>query len=162
MKQLLLMRHAKSSWDDSSVPDHLRPLNKRGKRDAPRMGQFMQEQGLVVDAILCSTAVRARATVEGFLQEFLFEGEVDYLDELYGAGPETIIALLAQLPQEVETALVIAHNPGLEDFLGMVCGLHEHMPTACVAYIKLPVEHWARLQDETEGELVHLWKPKEI
>ena len=162
MKNLLLMRHAKSSWNDPSLPDHQRPLNKRGKRDAPRMGKHLQAQGIFLDAILCSTALRARETAEGILQIYTFEGDLRYFEDLYQAGPETIFALLRQLPDAVDTPLVIAHNPGLDDFLEMICDEYEHMPTACVAHIRFPVERWADLREGVRGELVHFWKAREV
>ena len=162
MKNLILMRHAKSSWKDVSLPDHERPLNKRGKRDAPRMGKHLQDQGILLDAILCSTAVRARETADGFLKEYTFEGQVLYVDELYHANSETILTALKQLPEMVDTPMVIGHNPSLDDFLEMVCDEHEHMSTACVTHIEFPVERWTDLREVTRGELVHIWKPREI
>ena len=162
MKNLLLMRHAKSSWKDDSLPDHQRPLNKRGKHDAPRMGKHSQKQGVILDAILCSTALRARETAEGLLQEYTFEGEVEYFDDLYGADPETIISILNHLPDKVDTAMVVAHNPGLDYFLELVCDECGHITTACIAYIQYPLEHWIDLRPVTKGELLHLWSPREI
>jgi phosphohistidine phosphatase len=162
MKNVLLMRHAKSSWKDASLPDHQRPLNRRGKHDAPRMGKFLQGQGILLDAILCSTAVRARQTATGLLKKYTFEGEIQYFDDLYQADPEMIISILNQLPEEVNIAMVIGHNPGMDDFLEMVCDECGHMPTASVAYIKYPIERWIDLRTETLGELIHLWEPKEI
>lgn len=161
MKRVLLMRHAKSSWKDSSLSDHLRPLNERGKRDAPRMGRHIRDQDIRLDAILCSTATRARATVEGFLQEYTFEGEVHYYDELYLAGLDEILAVLNHLPENVETAMVIAHNPGLETCLDILCDQYEHMPTACIADIKFPIARWPDLHEGVMGELLHLWKARE-
>ena len=87
MKNVLLMRHAKSSWKGDSLPDHQRPLNQRGEHDAPRMGKFLQEQGILLEAILCSTAVRARETAAGLLKKYTFEGEVQYYDDLYKLAP---------------------------------------------------------------------------
>ena len=162
MKTLLLKRHAKSSWKDASLPDHQRPLNKRGVQDAPRMGAFLQEQGLALDAILCSTAARAKATVEGFLEGYTFEGDLVYLDDLYHAGPDLIFVHLARLPDNVDSAMVIAHNPGLDDFLDTVCDELEHMPTASVAYIQFSIERWVELRGGKRGKLLHLWKPREI
>ena len=162
MKNLLLMRHAKSSWKNAALPDHQRPLNKRGKRDAPRMGAFLREQGVTLDAILCSTAARAKATAEGFLQGYTFEGDLVYIDDLYHAGPEMIITYLTQLPDNVDSAMVIAHNPGLDDFLDTICDEPEHMSTASVAYIQISIERWVELRVVTRGELLHLWKPREI
>ena len=126
------------------------------------MGRHLREQDLHIDAILSSTAVRARATAEGFLKEYPFEDEVLYYDDLYQAGPETIISVLNQLPDRVGTALVIGHNPGLDEFLEIVCDECGHMPTACVAYIKYHLEHWMDLREYSKGELVQLWKPREL
>lgn len=162
MKNLILMRHAKSSWGDVSLPDHERPLNQRGKRDAPRMGNHLREQGISLDAILSSTAVRARATAEGFLQEYTFEGQVIYVDDLYHADPETIISILNKLPAGIDTVMVIAHNPGLDNFLEMVCDECGHMTTASVALIKYPIEKWIDLRPSIAGQLVHFWNPREI
>ena len=161
MKNLLLMRHAKSSWKDISLPDRQRPLNKRGKRDAPRMGKHLRERGIILDTILCSTAVRARETADGFLAEYVFEGDVLYIEDLYQAGPETIVSVLKQLPDHVDSAMVIGHNPGLDHFLEMVCNEYAHMPTACVAYIKFPLDRWVDLRESTRGELLYFWVPRE-
>jgi phosphohistidine phosphatase len=162
MKNVLLMRHAKSSWKGISLPDHQRPLNQRGKHDAPRMGKFLQEQGILLDTILCSTAFRAKQTAEGLLKKYTFEGQIQYYDDLYNADPETIISILNQLPEKVDTAMVIGHNPGLDYFLELVCDECGHMSTASVAYIKYSVERWLDLRTETMGELLHFWKPREI
>ena len=162
MKNLLLMRHAKSSWKDVSLNDHQRPLNKRGKRDAPRMGKYLREQGIILDAILCSTAVRARETVDRFLNEYTFEGEVFYVDDLYHASHETYIALLNQLPETADTVLIVGHNPEMDTFLEIACDEFEHMPTGAVAVVQFSVKHWSELSEVMPGKLVDLWKPREI
>jgi phosphohistidine phosphatase len=162
MKNLLLMRHAKSSWKDLTLNDHQRPLNKRGKRDAPRIGKYLREQGVIVDAILCSTAVRARETVKCFLKEFTFEGEVFYVDDLYHANHETYIALLNQLPDTADTVMIVGHNPEMDTFLEMACDEYEHMPTGAVAIVQFPFERWPELSEVMPGKLVDLWKPREI
>ena len=162
MKYLVLMRHAKSSWKDGVLLDHQRPLNKRGKRDALRMGRYIGEQGLFLDALLCSTALRARETEEGFLQEFPFKGDVQYWDDLYHGGPEAILSLLVNLPDEFNTVMVIGHNPDFDYFLESVCGASEHMPTACVAYIRFPIDRWVDLREGASGELIRIWRPREI
>ncbi len=162
MKKLLLMRHAKSSWKNVGLPDHQRPLNKRGERDALRMGEYLQGQGIILDAILCSTAVRARATADGMLRKYTFEGEVQYFDDLYHAGPETIVTVLNQLSDDTGSAMIIAHNPGLDEFLELMCDEYEHMTTACVASINFPIEHWIDLRPASRGKLLHFWKPREI
>jgi phosphohistidine phosphatase len=126
------------------------------------MGKFLRKQDVHLDAILCSTAVRARATAEGFLQEYTFEGEVQYVDDLYHADPESITYILNQLPEKVDTVMVVSHNPGLDYFLEMACDVYEHMTTACVAYIIYPLEHWVDLRLITKGKLIHFWRPREI
>jgi len=162
MKYLLLMRHAKSSWKDSAIPDHQRPLNKRGKKDAPRMGKYLQKQGVVLDAILCSTAKRARATAKGFLKEYTFEGDLFQIDDLYHASHDTFITLLNQLPDNIDTAMIIGHNPEMDSFLEMICSEYEHMPTASIANVRFLIKRWAELSVINSGELLNLWIPREI
>jgi len=156
------MRHAKSSWKNDSLPDHQRPLNERGKRDAPRMGKFLKNHGKKLDVILCSTATRTISTIKRFLQEFDFDGEVFYLDDLYGSDIERYVAVLNQLNDEVDTVMIVGHNPELDQFLEIVCDENEHMPTASVAEIILPIEGWTELNEITPGELLNLWRPREI
>jgi len=97
MKTLLILRHAKSSWKDEALPDHDRPLNKRGKEDAPRMGKLLHDEDLVPELILSSDARRARSTTELVVEESHFEGEVIYSRDLYAAEPETCMEALAQM-----------------------------------------------------------------
>lgn len=162
MKTLILMRHAKSSWKDNSLPDHQRPLNRRGKRDALRMGKFLKKQGHKLDMILCSTATRAMSTVKRFLQEYDFGGEVFYFDDLYGADIEVYIAILNRLDNNVDSAMIVGHNPEMDYFLEVVCDEYEHMPTASIAVIQVSIENWADLKEISHGELINLWKPREI
>ena len=88
MKTLLILRHAKSSWKDDSLPDHDRPLNKRGKQDAPLVGRLDSRKDLMPDLILSSTAKRARATVELVAEESNYQGEIEYSRDLYAAEAE--------------------------------------------------------------------------
>lgn len=162
MKTLILMRHAKSSWKDSSLPDHQRPLNRRGKRDALRMGKFFKKQDNKLDMILCSTAVRAMSTVERFLQEYNFDGELFYFDDLYGADIEIYVAILNRLDKNVDTVMIVGHNPEMDYFLEVVCDEYEHMPTGSIAVIKLFIEDWTDLKEISTGELRNFWKPREI
>lgn len=162
MKKLLLMRHAKSSWKDPSLADFDRPLNKRGKGDAPRMGYFLMETGMNIDVILCSPAKRAKETVKSFLQEYPFEGELIYVGDLYHADHDIYLSLLNDLPLNIDTAMIVGHNPEMDYFLDMVCDVYEHMVTASIAEIDLPIEKWDEFDSETLGELVNFWKPREI
>ncbi len=162
MKHVLLLRHAKSSWKDASLSDHQRPLNKRGKRDAPRMGLLLMDKDIIPDIILCSTAKRARQTVERLLDTCDFSGEVKHIEELYHADYVTYLDLLTELGHEVRRAMIVGHNPEMNYFLQVICDVFEHMPTACIASINFPIEQWTDLNKNAEGTLKDLWKPREV
>ena len=161
MKTLLLMRHAKSSWKDDKVADHERPLNKRGLRDAPYMGRRLRGLPQPPQAILASTAVRARATAAAVAEALAFEGEVKLVPGFYSEAPEAYFTALHRLPAAVDVALIIAHNPSLEEMLSTLTGEDEHMPTGAVAHVALPIKSWAELSPDTEATLTEFWRPKE-
>jgi phosphohistidine phosphatase len=162
MKTLLIMRHAKSSWDDDSLPDHLRPLNKRGQRDAPRMGRLLARQDLKPDRILSSTAVRARTTAEIVAAELEFAGEIQLRPDLYHADPEDYLQALAELGDGVNRVLVIGHNPGMEELIAELTEAAESFPTAAIAVVEIPIEDWRELNPETQGRLIDLYRPKDL
>lgn len=162
MKTLLLMRHAKSSWGNPSLSDHDRPLNKRGERACRLMGSFLFEQGYIPDTIISSTAVRAKDTVTGLLETLSIEGEVTYTRNLYLADVDSLLERLQTLPGEIEVAMLVGHNPGLDDFLDFICDEQEHMPTGAIAEIEFDISNWHDLTDQTSAEMKNLWKPKEI
>ncbi len=164
MKTLLILRHAKSSWKEANLDDHDRPLNKRGKRDAPLMGALLRREELLPDLILSSTARRARATTELVVEESGCEGEAQFLRDLYAAGPEAYIEALSELSNHYECVMVVGHNPGLEELLEWLTGDYEPMPTAALAQVQLPIQSWEELMDldETEASLLNLWRPKEL
>ena len=161
MKTLIVMRHGKSTWKDKDMEDHERPLKKRGVKNSARMGELLKDEKLVPERILSSTAVRARQTVEAVTSKMNFKGEVQYLDKFYLGEMETILAELCELPDEVNKAMVIGHNPGLESLVQILGRKVEALTTSSVAYIKLPIKHWKELSDKTEGDLKELWHPKE-
>lgn len=156
MKTLLLMRHAKSSWKDTKLADHERPLNKRGQKDAPFMGEVLLEKELLPQKILASSAVRVRETVEGLVKSSRYSGETEFNDALYLAEPEAYLAALCPLPESVERVMVVGHNPGLEGLLQQLSGRIESIGTGSIAYLNLPIQSWNELTSETVGELVEL------
>jgi phosphohistidine phosphatase len=162
MKTLLLMRHAKSSWKDDGLKDRKRPLSKRGQKNAPLMGELIKEKELVPQLILCSTAVRARQTAELVVAACGCTGEVRYLDELYMAEAEEIIAQIKQTPDEFERIMVIGHNPGLESVLPLLTRQVQSLPTAAVADLSLPINAWGELNKKVHAELIDVWRPKEL
>src|SRR5437764_1082292 len=117
MKTLLLLRHAKSSHKDADVDDHERPLNKRGKKDAPKMGRLLKDEGLMPDLIVASTAKRCRKTAEHVIAASGYRGETRFCGEIYEAHASTLVDFLAQLGSEAKRVLFIGHNPGMEELL---------------------------------------------
>jgi phosphohistidine phosphatase len=162
VKEILVLRHAKSSWSDSGLSDHERPLKKRGLRDAPRIGELLAEQDLVPDVILCSTAVRARQTAERVRASCGREVPLHFTKELYLAGPGRYLDLLAELPDATRRAMVVGHNPGLEELVTVLTEEEQTLPTAALAWIQLAVETWSELAPDTRGQLVRLWRPREL
>jgi phosphohistidine phosphatase len=162
MKTLLVLRHAKSSWDDPALDDHERPLNKRGQRDAPRMGELMRELGLLPDVVLSSDAVRARLTAEAVAATAHYAGEILPHPHLYMAGPADILSLLPTVPENAGTVMIVGHNPGLEKLVEHLTGDWQDLPTAALAQIDLPIQQWRDLKLSTRGMLVGLWRPKEL
>jgi phosphohistidine phosphatase len=162
MKTLFLLRHAKSSWKDASLADHDRPLNPRGRRDAPRMGRLLADEGLSPGVIVSSTSRRTRETVELLLGELPFSGEVVFQREIYHGGLEEFIDVLMRLDDEISSVMIVGHNPGMEMAVEDLTGNYVRMPTASLAVIELPILLWEDLNLEVEGRLKNFWIPKEL
>lgn len=162
MKTLLVLRHAKSSWSDTSLDDHERPLNQRGRRDAPRMGELLREHRLTPDVIISSDAVRARQTAEAVAETAGYAGEILLDRLLYAASPADILAVLRTGQDTAGILMIVAHNPGLEEVVAQLTGEQQDLPTAALAQIVLPIDRWRDLDVSTRGALVALWRPKEL
>ena len=163
MKTLLILRHAKSSWSDPALDDHERPLNTRGRRDAPRMGDLVRERGLIPDVIISSDAVRARLTAEAAAEAARYPGEILVDPRLYGASPRDILAVLRTIREaKAGTVMIVGHNPGLEELVVQLTGEQQDLPTAALAHIELPIDRWRDLRVSTRGTLSCVWRPKEV
>lgn len=162
MKTVLMLRHAKSSWSNPGLADIDRPLNNRGKQDAPRMGTLLNEQDIVPDLILCSPARRARNTAQAVSENSSYEGEIETVPDFYPGDPYAFIETLMTLRDEYQNVMIVAHNPGLEELLYVLAGESARMPTSALAQVQLPLEAWRDLDDEVEGKLVNLWRVKEL
>jgi len=163
MKTLLVLRHAKSSWGDPGLEDHERPLNKRGKKTAPRMGKLLREEGLVPDLVVSSTAVRAKTTTEAVLEKAKYKGKTRYDERLYPGGPSAILEVLREIEADgVDCVLIVGHNPGQEELIRALTGREEAFPTAALARIELPIEKWKDLDSTVVGTLTKIWRPKEL
>jgi phosphohistidine phosphatase len=155
MKQLYLLRHAKSSWDDPDIDDFDRPLNKRGRRAAKAMAIYFREAEIQPAAVLCSPAKRTRETLK-CLQSGLGEAPVQFDRRIYEASYQTLLQCLADLPPETESALLVGHNPGLERLAlylmsdrGHGAGasrMQDKYPTGSLAVLLAPAADWASLK----------------
>lgn len=162
MKTLLLLRHAKSSWKDDAITDHQRPLNERGKQEAVQAGEWLLQAQLLPDMIVSSDAKRARRTVERVSDAVGYGGQTLLTRELYLASPGTYLQVLARFPEHVGQVLVVGHNPGLEQLLGVLTDRREPMGTASLAHIRLKeLDRWADIGSATRGELLTHWRPKD-
>ncbi|MHB0955743.1 MAG: SixA phosphatase family protein [Pirellulaceae bacterium] len=162
MKTLLLLRHAKSSWKDEQIEDHDRPLNKRGKRDAPRIGERLQQAGLAPERIISSTARRARKTASRVAKHCVYQGIIELDGTLYLASPDAYLTVIRRIDDPVACAMVVGHNPGLEQLLALLTGHATHLPTAALAHIQLEVAAWRDVNSQTRGTLVELWQPSDL
>jgi phosphohistidine phosphatase len=168
MKRLYLLRHAKSSWRDRSLADRERPLAGRGRRAAKAMAAHLEAEGVRPELVLCSSARRARETLDRVQVAFGDEVDVLFEEALYGATEAGLLARLRVLPREVGSVMVIGHNPGLEELAlalssegAELARLREKYPTAALATIDLPAERWSALE-RGSGALVAYARPRDL
>ncbi|MGD2077873.1 MAG: histidine phosphatase family protein [Chloroflexota bacterium] len=162
MKTLLILRHAKSSWSDASLSDHERPLNKRGRRDAPKMGTLLAHEQLTPDIIITSSARRALDTAEAVAAESGYGGSLIVSRALYHAEPDDYLAEARENGGAHEIVMIVGHNPGIEDLVEQLTGEWHRMPTAALAEVRLAIEEWSSLEDDATGRLEDLWLPRDL
>ena len=145
MKVLTLVRHAKSSWKNAYLADIDRPLNKRGKRDAPMMGRRLAQQGYYTDVMVSSPAVRALATAEAIAVEIEYPWEEIVVDQrLYGADVTDWLEVIHTLDNAWERVMCIGHNPGMTDLVDYLAPYQvDNVPTCGIVELKLDVDRWA-------------------
>ena len=144
MKSLLIVRHAKSSWDSPTLKDFDRPLNERGKRDAPAMAARILERGIHPNVFVTSTANRALSTAQAFHEVFKAKKEqLILVPELYHAAPQVFYEVMASLEDDWKTAVIFSHNPGITAFVNSLEVAHvDDMPTCAVFGVQADVKHW--------------------
>lgn len=162
MKTLLILRHAKSSWSHPELSDHERPLNKRGKHDAPRMGELIKQLDLVPEIIMSSTAQRAKQTAERVAEACGFDGSILLVPDFYHGEYETFLELLREVPDDVQRVMIVGHNPDLEEFLDELTDGYTRLPTAALAQVELPIQRWGDFNETVSGKLVGAWYPRDI
>ena len=161
MKILLLIRHAKSSWDNSSLSDFDRPLNERGKEDAPKMAGRLKEKKIQVDAFVSSPAKRAKKTAKIFMKELgSDENDLILLPSLYEASVNDFYKAVEDLDDDINSAALFSHNPGITDFINSLdCSPVYNMPTCGVYAIEINTEKWKDFR-QSEKKLLFFDYPK--
>ncbi len=137
----MLMRHAKSDHGDRSLSDHDRPLNSRGRRDSPRLGDWIVDQGWVPDRVLCSTAARTRETLQLMQSRWPTEPEVEFCDSLYLAGAEAILWTISGHHGGASPLMVLGHNPGISMVASVLARRSIELPTAAIAVLAVGGEN---------------------
>lgn len=161
MKSLLLIRHAKSSWADFSITDFDRPLNDRGKKDAPAMAKRLLDKDITIDAFIASPAKRARKTAELFVKEYKEKKKsIIFFDELYMATPSVFSDVIRKTDDRFKTIAVFSHNEGITDFANSLTDTRiDDIPTCGIVAIKIKTRHWNDFP-EAEKEFWFFDSPK--
>ncbi len=146
MKSVLLIRHAKSGWDNPQQNDFDRTLNARGLKDAPAMAKKLADRNIQIDAFLSSPAVRAKQTCEFFLKAFnKGKNEIQLLSQLYLPEPSVIEETIVSLPDSVDTVAIFSHNNGITEFANQLTETKiDNMPTCCIFAVKIDAPDWSR------------------
>lgn len=173
MKQLLVLRHAKSSWDNPELEDIERPLAKRGLRDAPAMGRALNDHGFVADRVFCSDAQRTRETWSLLAPEWLGDKTIPFTvtRALYMASADELLQFCKATDEQAQRVMLIGHNPGLHELCLRLCGtarepedithLSRKLPTAAFVRLSFPTDQWSMLQEGT-GHLELFLKPRDL
>ncbi len=145
MKTLILVRHAKSSWDAPGMTDLERPLNERGKKDAPEMAVRLKEKGIRLDQVVSSPAKRAKKTARYFAEEFNLEKNMILLsDQLYDALPDAFSKTVEGLQDPYHTVALFSHNPGITEYVAGLTNVRvDDMPTCAMFGVQADVENWS-------------------
>jgi phosphohistidine phosphatase len=169
MLQLYLLRHAKSSWDDPELGDFDRPLNKRGYKAAPAVGNAMKRRGIKPELVLCSSAKRTLETWNLVAAELDCKPELRELHGIYLATPLQLLRQIRETPDEVSSLLLVGHNPGLELLAIALAGpesdqaalneMSKKYPTAALASFEVELESW---RDLTTARLMDFMKPRSL
>lgn len=163
MKTLILVRHAKSSWDNAEQTDFERPLNARGLADAPIMASRLKLHVPQIDSLISSTAVRALTTAELFAPAFGKQlKEIVLRPALYHASPEVLLQTVKAIPSNIEVAALFSHNPGISYFANSLSNFNMiDMPTCGVFVVQANIEHWQSFELGTNTHQAFLY-PKQI
>lgn len=161
MKTLILVRHAKSSWDNINLTDIKRPLNKRGKRDAPNMGEILNKQGVTPDLIISSPADRALTTAKIIAEKINYPlSKIEINKNVYRAVYKNLYKEIKDIDNKYSKVMLVGHNPELTDFLSSLTNTYvEDIPTTGICTIDLNISEWSEI-NEGSGKLINFEYPK--
>jgi len=158
-KQLLLVRHGKSDWGNTDLSDFDRPLNKRGKENAPEMAERLINRGLKIDQIVSSPAKRAKSTAKYFADAYNID-HIQFEESIYEANTSALLKVVNGLDDDAENVVMFGHNPGFTDFANELCNADIYnIPTAGMVLISFPFDSW-RMVSKGTGELIFFDYPK--
>jgi phosphohistidine phosphatase len=161
MRTLYLLRHAKSSWKDETLPDFERPLAGRGREACDVLARFIQSEKLEFDLTLSSTAVRARETIELIRQRAKLRTELRFDERIYEASSSRLFEIASQIESDRKSVLMVGHNPGLEEFVEAVTAETQRLPTGALVKIRLKITKWSE-PFERGGTLEWIVRPKDL
>jgi phosphohistidine phosphatase len=161
MKTLILVRHAKSSWDNADIEDIDRPLNDRGKTDGPVMAKRLKDKGIEIDTFISSPAKRARRTARFFAEEYgLGKKDINIEDKLYMASPSALAEIIKDIKDKHNTAILFSHNPGITEFANSLTQVRiDNMPTCAIFAVTANTDTWADF-DKSEKNFLFFDYPK--
>lgn len=146
MKKLIIIRHAKSSWDDPYLEDHQRPLAERGLKDSPRMGQRLKTKNILPDLMISSDAARAKATALIIAEQLHYPKEkIEFTRKLYHASAHSILDLIRNSEDNIESLFIFGHNPGFNDLIDLLGGQIDNLPTCGQYAFSFNVNSWNQI-----------------
>lgn len=161
MRTLYLLRHAKSSWKDATLPDFERPLKGRGRDAAEQMGRFLASKKVNVGALISSPSVRTRQTIDVVLRHVELGVEPQFDQRIYEASLSALVQVLTEISDDTKAAMLVGHNPGMEEMLAFLTRESRHMPTCALAKISIAGSSWKEAQ-RGAGKLEWFVTPKDL
>jgi phosphohistidine phosphatase len=159
MKKLYIIRHAKSSWSDAELNDFERPLSKRGKANAPMMGERLKKKGVMPDIIISSPAKRAKSTAEMIAKEVGYEKKVLFDENIYESSVDELRKILTSIDDKNSVVFLVGHNPELNMLVDYYIKFYENIPTCGVVEIEFACESWAEIEPKN-AKLISFDYPK--
>lgn len=160
-RTLLLLRHAKSAWDNPKLTDHERVINDRGRADAPKMAKFLQSTGYVPDHIVGSTAIRVRQTIELLMTTWNYQKEVQHFKDLYHGSGGAYARRISEVSNETRILLVVGHNPTIHQIAQHYVEDLEKFSTCALMKADFEIDNWQEFHFELPATDVEYWRPKD-